>query len=85
MSVGFVVTVTSEPYREYIYIWQAVGSGGDIAMALIRIQLLLLLFAVSLSHVRPQSSTGEYFAVSCSEGYGSDRSLTGQSDHPLCT
>ena len=54
-------------------------------MALIRIQLLLLLFAVSLSHVRPQSSTGEYFAVSCSESYGSDRSLTGQSDHTLCT
>jgi hypothetical protein len=54
-------------------------------MALIRIQLLLLLFAVSLSHVRPTGSVGEYFVVSCSEGYGSDRSLTGQSDHPLCT
>ena len=54
-------------------------------MALFRILLLLLLCAVSLSHGRPNDDNGEYFAASCTESCGSDRSLTGQSDHPLCT
>jgi hypothetical protein len=53
-------------------------------MAHIKIHLLLLLLAVSLSHVRPKAIGGEYFAASCTGSYRSDRPLTGQSDHPLC-
>jgi len=51
-------------------------------MAHIRIYLLLLLFAVSLSHVRSKPAVGEYFPASSTENY---RPLTGQSDHILCT
>jgi len=54
-------------------------------MAPIRLHLLLLLFAVPLSHVWPNPIEGEYFAASFTESCGSDIALTGQSDHPLCT
>ena len=54
-------------------------------MDIIRTLLLLLLCAVSLSHARPKPTHGDYFAASCTERCGSDRPLTGQSDHSLCT
>ena len=66
MIVGFVVTVTSMPYRQYIYI-AVIRKWRKIAMALIRLHLLLLLFAVPLSHVRPNPIGGEYFAASFTE------------------
>jgi len=84
MSVG-LSSLSRQCHNDSIYIGQALGSGRDIAMALIRIHLLLLLFAVSLSHVRPYPAEGEYFAASCTKSCGNDRPLTGQSDHPLCT
>jgi hypothetical protein len=81
MSAVFDVTVTSAIPTVYK---RREEMKAITAMARIRKMLVLLLFAVFTSHVRPMPSIGEYFIAYFTELYSAGPFME-KGDHSLCT